>query len=490
MKAAAEMPRNTSITRGAILTITMRWIDRLIGIISTLILARILVPEDFGIVAMASIVVGLADIIFDLGVNIAVIQKHEPSQAFYDTAWTVKIVQSSCVALLLIAAAPFAADYYADPRVTAVIQVMALSLFVASFENVGIITFQKQLDFVADVKFVFVKRIVGFACTIVLTVVLESYWGMVIGALCGRLASTLMSYVAHPMRPQFSLAHFAEIFSISQWVLVKNISQYLDRTLHIVVVGGIAKAGVTGGYTLAVEISGIPGNDLLAPINRVLFPAFARVRDDYKQLSKLLISAQGVQVMVTVPACAGLALTANEFIPVALGEKWLFIIPFIQILALSNIIQSVNSSANYVLTVIGQIRVLALASWLQIAAFVIGLLIFRQDIDPESIARIRFASIALTCGVSFLMLKRYLPELSLRSVGAGIVRPAVACMAMAVALKVLDIYIVVENTVLLLAIKIAVGVAVYMGTVLALWTLALRPDGAERYFISKLSRKN
>lgn len=483
------MPRNTSITRGALLTIAMRWVDRLIGIISTLILARILVPEDFGIVAMASIVVGFADIIFDLGVNIAVIQKNEPSQAFYDTAWTVKILQTLCVGLVLVAIAPATADYYSDARVTAVIQVMALSLFLGSFENVGIIIFQKQLDFVSDVKFVFVKRIVGFVCTIMLTLILESYWGMVLGALCGRTASVVVSFVVHPMRPRFSLEHFSEIFSISQWVLVKNISQYLDRTLHIIIVGGIAKADVTGGYTLANEISGIPGNDLLAPINRVLFPAFARVRDDFSELSKLLISAQGVQVIVTLPACVGFALTANEFVPLALGEKWLFIIPFIQILALSNIIQAVNSSANYVLMVIGQIRILALASWLQIAVFALGLFLFWGHIEPKLIALIRFVSIALTCGVSFFVLMRYLPQLSLRSISAGVVRPGLGCVTMTIALSAIDFYLEPNNPVILLAIKIIAGATIYFATVMGLWNLARRPDGAERYFINKLTRR-
>lgn len=478
---------NNSISGGAVVTILMRWIDRGIGVISTLVLARILVPDDFGIVAMASVVVAFVDIIFDLGINVAIIQRKDPSQAYYNTAWTLRIIQASCVATLLALAAPFAADYYDDMRVTSAVQVMALSIMVASFENVGIITFQKELNFIADAKFVLFKRLFGFCVTIVLTLVLESYWGMILGSLCGRLASTVRSYWVHPMRPRFCLQEFRGIFSISQWVLVKNISQYLDSNLHLIVVGGIASTSVTGGYTLAKEISDIPGTDLLAPINRVLFPAFARARDNLRELTRLLVAAQSVQVLVTFPACVGFVMTAREFVPVALGEKWIFIIPFIQVLALSNIIQSISSSANYVLTVVGQIRLLALTSWIQICLFGLGLLVWRDRLSPELIAHLRFGAIVMTFGVSYYLLLKHVPGISLLQMLKGVIRPALGCAAIVLALLGVDDVLHVQ-TWLLLLVKVVTGVIVYCGVVLLLWLAAGRPEGAESFFLNKFKR--
>ncbi|MFC0250917.1 lipopolysaccharide biosynthesis protein [Massilia consociata] len=472
------------------MTILMRWVDRCIGIVSTLILARILVPDDFGIVAMASVVVAFVDIIFDLGINVAIIQRKSPSQAYYDTAWTLRIIQASCVATLLVIAAPFAADYYDDLRVTSAVQLMALSILILAFENVGIITFQKELNFIADAKFVLFKRLFGFCVTIILTLVLENYWGMILGALCGRLASTVRSYWVHPMRPSFCLQEFKEIFSISQWVLVKNVSQYLDRNLHLIVVGGIARTSVTGGYTLANEISDIPGTDLLAPINRVLFPAFARARDNMRELTRLLIAAQGVQVLITFPACVGFAMTAREFVPVALGEKWIFIVPFIQILALSNIIQSISSSANYVLTVVGQIRLLALTSWIQILLFGAGLLLMRDGLAPELVAQIRFSAIVLTFGVSYYLLMKHVPGISLVLMLKGVVRPALGCIAIVAALSALDTLdsLAHVQTWLLLLAKVLTGAIVYCTVVMLLWLAAGRPEGAELFFLNKLKR--
>jgi O-antigen/teichoic acid export membrane protein len=479
--------KSNSIASGAILMVVMRWVDRLIGIVSTFILARLLVPDDFGIVAMASVVVAFADVIFDLGVNVAVIQRKDPPQGFYNTAWTLRILQSCCVALVLAVIAPFAAEYYKDPRVTLVVQLMALSLLIAAFENVGVINFQKELRFSADAKFVLFKRLVGFTVTMVLVLVLRSYWGMVIGTVCGRLASTLASYVVHPMRPRFSLQYLREIFSVSQWVLVKNVSQYLDRKLHIFLVGGVASTAITGGYTLATEIADVPGTDLLAPINRVLFPAFARVRDNLAELTSLLLTAQAVQVMVTFPACVGFVMTAHELVPVALGEKWVFIVPFIQILALSNIIQSISSSANYVLTVIGQIRLLALTSWIQIIMFGAGVMLLHSRLDPELIAQIRMASVVLTFGISYAMLMRYIPGLSVAMLLRGTGRPILGCVVMVLALMLLENAVAVPLW-MMLVLKVATGVVAYSGTVLLAWRMAGCPEGAESYFLKKIKR--
>ncbi|MFC5477624.1 lipopolysaccharide biosynthesis protein [Massilia suwonensis] len=479
---------STSITGGAIIMIAMRWIDRVVGVVSTFILARLLVPDDFGIVAMASVVVAFADVIFDLGINVAIIQRKNPSQAFYNTAWTLRILQVAAVATVLMILAPFAADYYKDPRVMPVVQLMALSMMIASYENVGVITFQKELRFADDAKFMLFKRLVSFATTIAFTLILQSYWGMVLGALCSRLFSTVRSYMVHPMRPKFSLAEIGSIFSVSQWVLVKNISAYLDRNLHIFLVGGVAKTGVTGGYTLANEISNVPGNDLLAPINRVLFPAFARVKDDLAELTRLLVRVQAVQVMVTFPTCVGFVLTAHELVPVALGAKWMFIVPFVQILALSNIIQAINSSANYVLTVIGKMRLLAVTSWVQIILFGAGLLMLRSELLPERIAAVRMAAIVLTFGVSYWLVMRNIPGLTVSMLARGTGRPTLGCLAMALALPLLGAE-VSAPPLAMLCMKVVLGAFVYLVTVLGLWHLSGWPEGAETFFLDKLKRR-
>ena len=202
---------SNSVFKGALMTVLMRWTDRLIGFISTLILARVLVPEDFGVIAMASLVVGLLDVLLDLGVNVALIQNRTPSQAHYDSAWTLRLAQAATTALLIVIASPFAGDYFNDPRVTPVLQFMALSLFVAGLENIGTITFQKEMRFDLEYRFNFSKRIVAFLVTVTSAWLLHSYWALVFGTLAGRIFGVFLSYRMVAMRPRLCTEKMREI---------------------------------------------------------------------------------------------------------------------------------------------------------------------------------------------------------------------------------------------------------------------------------------
>src|SRR5690606_22822899 len=113
----------TSVLRGAVLTVGMRWTDRLIGLVSTLILARLLVPEDIGIIAMSSMVVALADMLLDLGVAAALIQNRDATREHFNTAWTIRLIQMCASALLVLLAAPLAGAWFDEPRVASVLQV-------------------------------------------------------------------------------------------------------------------------------------------------------------------------------------------------------------------------------------------------------------------------------------------------------------------------------------------------------------------------------
>ena len=127
------MPENRSysIFGATLLTVAMRWTDRAIGLVSTLILARLLVPEDFGIIAMASLAIAFADVVLAFSVHVALIQNQQATQAHYDTAWTLRLLQTSVSMLVLILIAPLAADYFEDARLQLVLQLLSLTLLLA-----------------------------------------------------------------------------------------------------------------------------------------------------------------------------------------------------------------------------------------------------------------------------------------------------------------------------------------------------------------------
>jgi O-antigen/teichoic acid export membrane protein len=474
----------TTVFKGALLTVSMRWTDRLIGFVSTLILARLLAPADFGIIAMASLVVGLVDALLALGVHVALIRNLNATPAHYNTAWTLRLAQSAIAATAIFLAAPKAAIYFSDPRVIPVLRFMALGMLLMGIENIGIVTFQKEMRFGLDFRFLFLKRVISFLITIAAAWVLRSYWALVIGNLAGRGVGVLLSYQMHSMRPRFSLEKLREIFSVSQWMLLDSIGSYLNRNLDKVLVGRRADATIVGGYTLASEISAMPSTEVLAPLNRVLFPAFVGAKHDLAELKRLYLLAQGVQSLLGISAGVGLALVAPEAVLVLLGAKWLFVVPFVRLLALTNAVEAITTSGGYVLITLGKIKSAVLINWLQVIFFAVGVFLLLPGADALQMASIRVVTVLAGFFLSVWMLIRTLSNVSLLDIVRTVSRPLLATVVMAAA--VISIGEATHFSALFeLLLKVAVGMLTFPTAVILMWMLAGRPRGPESYLLDK-----
>lgn len=479
-------PRPNSILQGVVITVAMRWTDRLIGLISTLILARLLAPEDFGIIAMASLVIGLADVLLDMGVHVSLIQNQQATQAHYNSAWTLKILQNTAVAAVLLIAAPWAADYFNNPQVTQVVQALALAQFIAGFENIGVVNFQKDMLFLREFYFRFYRRIIGFVATMVAAWLLQSYWALVIGTLTMRSAGVVLSYLMHPMRPRWGTEKMREIFSVSQWMLVGNIGSFVANRMDRMFVGRYSSAAIMGGYTLADEISAMPTEEILSPVNRVLFPAFAKAAEDLPELLRLFLLAQGLQNLVVIPAAVGLIMVAPEVVALMLGDKWLFAVPFLQILALVNIGAAITSSGGYVLIVLKKIHLNVISNWISLVSFAILAVIFLRGADATAFAWLKLLTTVLFCIlIQFWLLKRYLAGLGYGDLLRTFIRPLLAGGLMAGGLWLVDTGLDLP-LLLTLLVKIVTGATLYASTILGLWFLSGRPEGAEAYVLGKL----
>lgn len=473
-----------NIIHGAFLAIAMRWTDRLIGLISTVVLARILVPADFGIIATASLVIALADVLLEMGVYMVLMQNKHPTVAHYDSAWTIRFIQTSIMTAAVLIAAPYAAAYFSNPELTPVIRILALTFVLEGLENIWIINLQKEQQYARDFRFMFTKRFVGFAVTMIGAIATHSYWAMVAGTLSGRLAGVILSYAMHPNRPRFSLAKFREIFSMSQWIWVRSIANYFRGRLHQIVVASREPSAVMGTYTLAGQIAAMPTTELLAPLNRVLFPVFVKVKEDLAELKRIYLLSQSVQALIGIPAGVGLALVAHEAVLLMLGEKWLAAVPFVEILAYLGCLTAITSSGYYVLTTLGRFKIVAAYASSQVAVFALCAYLIFPEAGAEGVARLRLALAAFGLITFTLLLRRELKDLKIREMLASVLRPAMGAGAMALALiqleRALDLPLPA-----MLALKILAGGTVYALTVTLVWYAGGRKAGAESWLLER-----
>jgi O-antigen/teichoic acid export membrane protein len=475
-----------NIIHGAFLAVAMRWTDRLIGLISTVILARILVPADFGIIATASIVIALADVLLEMGVYMVLMQTKNPTPAHYDTAWTIRFIQTVIMTAVVLLAAPLAADYFNNPALTPVIRVLAFTFLLEGLENIWIITLQKDQQYTRDFRFMFSKRFAGFVITVVCAVIYESYWALVAGTLGGRLTGVILSYVMDSRRPHFSLEKFREIFSLSQWVWVQSIAQYFQFRLHEIVVASRESSSVMGTYTLAGQIAAMPTSELLAPLNRVLFPAFVKVKDDLTELKRVFLLAQSVQALIAVPAAVGMTLVAQETVTILLGEKWLPAAQLIEVLSLLGCFTAITSSGFYVLSTLGKFRIIAMYAWIQVAIFAVLAYLAFPEAGADIVARLRLVLGALGLIAFTVFLCRELPGLTASDMARSIVRPAFGAAVMYGAVVAIEPLLDLPEL-LVLVIKITTGALMYAVSVLFAWRISGSKPGAESFVLERLA---
>jgi lipopolysaccharide exporter len=476
--------KTTSVSAGAIIMVGMRWMDRLVGLVSTLILARLLAPDDFGIIAMASVVIGLIDVMLDVGVATALIQNAKAGKEDYDVAWTLRLIQSTIAAVLILGLSGPAATYYHNAQVAPVMQALAFATFLSGLENIGIVAFQKHMEFGRDFRFFFIKRIGGFVVTVLCAYLLRDYWALVFGTIAGRLVGVAASYVMHPMRPSFRFAGMKSILSFSTWNLLRGIAGALNDSIHRIIVGRRASAVIMGEYTLASEISALPSTELLAPLGRVLFPAFVNLKDNPAELRRAFLLALGIQALVGIPAGAGTALVAPELVMTMLGEKWMGAAPFIQIMGAINIIAALNTSSCYVLLAHGRAKVIAVNGWLQVIVFVIGALLLFPEQGAMGIAMLRLAVVVGGLLSFIYLVQKELPDLDAASLLGAVWRPCAASALMSLILVALPMPGGLP-AVFQLFIKVMLGASSFAAALLALWVLSGRPGGAESYLLDK-----
>jgi len=476
-----------SASNAAVVAVAMRWTDRLLGVLSVAILARLLTPADFGIIAMASLALGVIEVVLNMGVAAALLQNPHATQEHYDTAWTLRMIQAGATALLAVAAIPFATAYFSEPRLGPVLLVLAASTMISGLENTGVVTFQRDFRAGRDFQYVFFKRLIGLVATLLLAVVFRSYWAMVSGMVLTSVAGVLLSYRLSDMRPRLGLTRLREILGFSSWMLLRNMAVYFNSSLHTLIVGRHASAATLGSYSMANELAAIPSADLLAPLSRVLLPAFAQVRGDAEALKQRFLLAQGVQVLLALPLCVGMALIAADLVPVFLGSGWDAAVGFLQIASLTFGVTTVAASTGYLLFATGRARLSLVSPMLQLAIFCVVVSAFATRIDAEFVVRARLVA-SLGALVDFLvMVKLALPGLRYGEIVRGLWRPAVAVLAMVTAVGLVG-EIVPAGTLAGLAAKVGTGAVVYAAAIVVLWMAAGKPTGAEPFLLNWIRR--
>jgi len=463
--------------------VLFKLLDRSLGLVSTLVLTRVLLPADFGLVAMAMSLVALLELFGAFGLDIALIQRANATRSHFDTAWTLNVLMASFIATMLLALAWPLCWFYGEPRLLPLVCALALGSAVQGFENIGVVAFRKDLDFEREFRFLMTKRLLTFCVSVSLALWLRNYWALAISIIVSRFMGVALSYAVHPFRPRLSLAAIREFMHFSKWLLAANIVSFVKERSPDFIVGKLAGAHAVGVLSLSLEIANLPGSELIAPINRAAFPRYASLAHDRAALHRAFLSVLALIVLVLTPIVTGTALVSPLMVALLLGPNWAEAAVIMKFAAFLGLTYLFLGTSHPLMLAIGKPGVFAKIYAVQVAVMVPPMIFFtmRNGVEGAALAYAITALALLPINVTIVARTADLPISSLLP---AVWRPFTATIVMylgtSLVMPSIDPATLPAGVAAwLLAQYVMLGAAIYVTVGIALWLLSGRPEGAE-----------
>lgn len=336
------------VVRAGFWVFALRMAARLVGMIQTVILARLLAPEDFGLFGVAMLALATLEAFSQTGFSAALIQKKEDTGPYLDAAWTVQVVRGIILASILYAIAPAAATFFREPAARELIRALGIPIAINGLINIGVVYFQKELEFHKEFLYQFSGTLLSLPVAIIAAFVLRSAWALVVMLTAQSLIRCIASYVIHPQRSRFRLdmAKIRELHQFGRWIFGTRILKFLILQGDDAFVGRLLGAASLGFYQMAYKVSQMPATEVNDIITNVTFPAFSKLQDNRERLRNAYLRSVQFTTLITLPMAGGIFVLASELTEVVLGEKWLQIVPTMQVLCALGALKTIGAFGN------------------------------------------------------------------------------------------------------------------------------------------------
>ena len=302
-----------------------------------IIMARILTPEDYGLVGMLAIFIAVSQSLIDSGFSQALIRKQDRSEIDNSTVFYFNIGVGAILYLILFFSAPFIASFYNEPQLVPITRIIGLSLVFNSLVVVQRALLTINLDFKTQAKASFVGVIISGAIGITMAYTGFGVWAIVWQQISNLAAVTVLLWILSRWKPTwaYSWKSFRELFSFGSKLLASGLLDTIFRNLYLIVIGKFFKASDLGYYTRAHQFTDFASSNITGIIQRVTYPVLCTIQDDDARLSDIYRRLLRTSAFIIFPLMTGMAAVARPMVISFLTEKWLFSAVLIQILCFS-----------------------------------------------------------------------------------------------------------------------------------------------------------
>ncbi len=333
-----------------------RMVTRVLGLCNTLILVRLLLPSDFGLVALGTGFALAVDMLSVLGVEDALVRERAPTRAMYDSAFTMSALRSLATAVVIAAVAVPIGRFFGEPRLANVLYALAAGALIQGAGNIGVIDFRREMEFHKEFVLQVLPRILSIVVTIACALIWHSYWALVAGILANRTGRTVFSYRMHPYRPKLTLRAWRSLIGFSVWTWAVCMVTLVRDRMDTFVIGRVLNAAHVGMYSIGEEVAALPTTELVAPLGRACFSGFTAARYSGGSVAETYMRAVSTTFLLTLPAGLGVSLLADPLVRLAVGSRWVEAIPVIQVLGVMGALTVFGNVAGVLFSVFGVLR--------------------------------------------------------------------------------------------------------------------------------------
>ena len=331
-------------------------LSKVVVLLTTSILARLLAKDDFGLVAVAVIAINYLSVIKDLGLGVALIQRRDNVDDAANTVFSINVIVGFFLSIIVFPIAPFVADYFNEPAVVSVIRWLGTSFAINALGSVHIVLLTRELDFrkkfIPDISNVIVKGVVSIG----LAVTGFGVWALVFGQIAGSVVSVIAVWLIFPWRPKIMIKKTlaSAMLKFGASVFGEDILSVFIENFDYIVVGRVFGLEQLSVYTLAFRLPEMLLIGILWVIAGITYPAFSTIQDKPDEMRRGMLFTTRFLQMFAMPISLGLLLAATPIVRVVFGDEWLEVIPVLRVLALYAWIYSVGFHVGDIYKAIGR----------------------------------------------------------------------------------------------------------------------------------------
>jgi O-antigen/teichoic acid export membrane protein len=334
-------------------------IDDGLSIIVKLILARLLLPEDFGIIGFAIVFIGMIRVFSDMGMTAALIQRKDEDlePIDYDTAfWTGIAWGVLLAAIMTFAITPIAVNFFNEPLLGTIIPVLSINFILRPLTTVHIVNITREMEFKRIVLPKNISKMIAAIIAIVMALTGFGVWSLVFQRVLTNLFLIFIYPIVNPWWPRmrYSNASFKKIFSFGIYTTGTQIFNYLTQNIDYLLIGKMLGAQSLGVYSLAYNFTYVVRGQIMNVVNKVFYPTYSKVQDDILTIKRYYFKVIKYNCIVIYPLMVGLILLADPFVIIGLGEKWSDAVIPLQLMAGAGLVHLLTSSNTILLRGIGK----------------------------------------------------------------------------------------------------------------------------------------